>query len=76
MHLQWAKDNDFMLEAHDAINDHSDALKLLKAHIMGVKSDMEKLTAHVAGNDADLRERLKYLEVRSRRKVLRPSYWD
>ena len=62
MHLQWAKDNDFMLEAHDAINDHSDALKLLKTHIMSLKGEIEKLTANVVGNDADLKEGLKYFE--------------
>ena len=71
MHLQWAKDNEFMLEAHDAINDHSDALKLLKTHIMSLKGEIEKLTTNVASSDADLKERLKH-RARSRNRVPRP----
>ena len=51
-----------MTDAYEAINDHSDALKLLKTHIMSIKGEVDKLTAQSAANDNDLRERLKHFE--------------
>ena len=43
MHAQWTKDNTFMEETNEAINDHSDCLKLLKSHIVGICTDVKKL---------------------------------
>ena len=41
MHAQWTKDSVFLEDAHEAINDHSDCLKLLKKHIVGIKGGRE-----------------------------------
>ena len=47
---------------HEAINDHSDCLKLLETHIAGVKCDFERLTKEAADNDKQLKENLETLE--------------
>ena len=62
MHAQWTKDSMFLEDAHEAINDHSDCLKLLTAHIVGIKSDFERLTKEAADNDKQLKENLKTFE--------------
>ena len=59
MHAQWIQENTFMEETHEAINDHSDCLKLLKSHIMGIRSDLEKLAQDVANHDRQLQDILK-----------------
>ena len=52
-----------MEDTHEAINDHSDCLKLLKSHIMGIRTDLEKLGQEVTGNDKQLKESPKTFET-------------
>ena len=53
----------FLEDAHEAINDHSDCLKLLKTHIVGIKGDLGRLTKKAADNDKRLKENLKVFET-------------
>ena len=62
-----------MEDTHEAINDHSDCLKLSKSHIMGIRTDLEKRIQEVTGRAPT--QRLSATKQR-RRPRRSPTTWN